>query len=122
MNIKNIFPSWSEGRQGSGYYVMPLICSNRLRFDSYILKFPDKSYIDDHKDPVEKGIHVRINIVIKKPSAGGVFACEKTILNLPRLKIFRPDKYNHSVSEVFGKPRIVLSVGFNLINPFSKAK
>lgn len=37
---------WTEGRQGSGYLKFPLTISKRLKFDSYILKFPEGSFID----------------------------------------------------------------------------
>ena len=46
------------------------------------------------------------------PAAGGQFVTEKSIIDWPRLKLFRPDIYTHEVTTVEGnKTRYVLSLG-----------
>ncbi|WP_371397890.1 2OG-Fe(II) oxygenase [Fretibacter rubidus] len=103
---------WIKGRQGTGYDKLPLIISRRFKFDSYILRFPVGTSIPTHKDPVALGRHFRLNIILKRPKSGGEFKCEQTIIDWPRVKLFRPDKYAHCVSEVSGSNRYVLSVGW----------
>ena len=104
--------NWIKGRQGSGYDKLPLIISKRFKFDSYILRFPIGTYIPPHKDPVTTGRHYRLNIILKRPKSGGEFICQNSILDWPRVKLFRPDQFEHSVSMVEGSPRYVFSVGW----------
>ncbi|BCU65993.1 hypothetical protein F941_00352 [Acinetobacter bouvetii DSM 14964 = CIP 107468] len=106
---------WQKGRQQSGYDKM-LIIYNKLgvECDAYLLRFLVGSMIPQHQDPVQKGRHFRLNIIIKKSQSGGEFICERDIINLPRIKLFRPDLYRHEVTEVVGSPRYVLSIGWVL--------
>ena len=53
-----------------------------------------------------------MNIVLKHAKGGGVFACQKAIINWPRIKLFRPDLSEHSVSAVEMGTRLVLSIGW----------
>lgn len=103
---------WDKGRQNSGYWKMPLAYSKWLKFDFYLIKFPEGSEIKPHVDKVESGKHFRLNIVIKKAKIGGIFNCDKTIINTPRIKLFRPDKYTHSVSKIEQGNRYILSLGW----------
>lgn len=103
---------WIKGRQGSGYFKLPLIVSERLKFDAYILKYPDTSFVSPHIDAVVEGRHFRANLILVKPKAGGNFLCENMIINWPRLKVFRPDRDTHEVTEIFGSTRWVLSIGW----------
>lgn len=105
---------WDNGRQNSGYSKMLLAINPFLiPFDFYLLKFEDGSFIPEHTDPAKKGFkHYRLNIIIKKSESGGDFISEKNIINLPRIKFFRPDLYKHSVTTVMGGSRYVLSFGF----------
>lgn len=105
---------WDEGRQQSGYKKMLLLTGHfPLPFDFYFLKFEEGSSIPEHIDPAKSGYkHYRMNIILKKSISGGEFISEKNILDFQRLKFFRPDLYKHSVTEVKGGSRFVLSFGF----------
>ena len=113
--IRSKWLRWENGRQQSGYDKMLLLQNHlAIKCDAYFLRFPVGSKIPQHRDPVQKGKHFRLNIIIKKSQAGGEFICEHNIINLPRIKLFRPDLYRHEVTEVVGSPRYVLSVGWVL--------
>ena len=101
-----------KGRQHSGYDKMLLIYNKLgIEFDAYLLRFPVGSEIPPHRDQVQSGRHFRLNIILKKSKKGGEFICEKHILNLTRIKLFRSDLYMHSVTKVSGSARYVLSLG-----------
>lgn len=107
---------WKTGRQSSGYSKMALLESLwPIPFDLYLLKFPEGSEIPEHVDKVDEGFkHYRLNIILKKSLSGGEFMAEKSIINLSRIKFFRPDISKHSVTKVVGGSRYVLSFGFLL--------
>ena len=106
---------WQRGRQHSGYEKMLLIYNELgIEFDVYLLRFPVGSEIPPHRDQVQSGRHFRLNIILKKSKFGGEFICEKHILNLVRIKLFRSDLYAHSVTKVSSSARYVLSVGWVL--------
>jgi len=104
---------WQEGRQGGGYFKLPIIMTPKLPFDVWIMKFPEDSYIGNHRDPVPGFKHYRANIILRKPISGGDFICDNILIDWPRLKLFRPDRDTHSVSQIWGKKtRWVLSIGW----------
>ena len=107
--------NWQEGRQGSGYRKALLATSKFLKFDLYLLHYPDGSYIAWHTDPAVEGYeHHRINITLKKPRGGGQFITRKgnvTIMWKSRIVKFRPDITEHCVSMCHGE-RYVLSLGW----------
>jgi hypothetical protein len=104
---------WQAGRQGSGYDKMLLLAASwPLRFDSYLIRYPEGSEIPPHTDPVQAGKHYRLNIILKSPQAGGEFMCAAPIFASKRIKLFRPDRCEHSVSRVIGGSRYVFSVGW----------
>ena len=104
---------WQEGRQHSGYSKLLLLTGHfPLPFDVYLLKFEKNSSVPAHRDLVTVGRHYRLNIVLKHARAGGAFTCKGAIINWPRIKLFRPDLYEHSVSMVENGRRLVLSIGF----------
>ena len=106
---------WQRGRQGSGYDKMLLLTGRwPLPFDSYLIRYPEGSAIPPHTDPVQAGRHYRLNIVLKSPRAGGEFVCADPIFATRRIKLFRPDACEHSVTRVVGGSRYVLSVGWVL--------
>ncbi|WP_180007122.1 MULTISPECIES: 2OG-Fe(II) oxygenase [unclassified Acinetobacter] len=101
-----------KGRQHSGSDKMLLLQNHLgLKCDAYFLRFPVGSMIPPRQDSVQYGQHFRLNIVIKKSKAGGEFICERSIIDLPRVKLFRPDLYRHEVTEVQGSSCYVLSIG-----------
>lgn len=104
---------WEDGRQGTGYQKMLLA---RIRWplpaDAYLLKFAEGQEIAPHRDEVTIGKHFRINIILKAAKKGGEFQCTNPIIDWPRLKLFRPDISEHSVSKVIEGNRYLLSVGW----------
>jgi len=106
---------WQRGRQGSGYDKMLLLTARwPLPFDSYLIRYPEGSAIPPHTDPVLTGRHYRLNIVVKASPRGGEFICATPIWQSRRIKFFRPDACEHSVTRVEGGSRYVLSVGWVL--------
>ena len=107
---------WISGRQGSGYMIFYMW---NFLFDCLIIRYPRGSYITPHVDPVTKGQHHRINIELTTPHLGGEFSCKlkHVLVKFPRFVWFRPDIGTHSVSEVIGSERWVLSFGW--IWPFN---
>lgn len=104
---------WRRGRQGTGYDKMLLLTARwPVPFDSYLLRFPEGTEIPPHTDPVEAGRHYRLNLVLRMPGSGGQFVCQNPIYASRRIKFFRPDQSEHSVTKVLGGSRYVLSVGW----------
>ncbi len=104
---------WERGRQKSGYDKM-LLCGAiwPIKFDTYLLKFPQGSEIAPHTDKVESGKHYRLNLVLKSAEIGGEFICANPIFETKRIKLFRPDVSEHQVSKVEKGNRYLLSVGW----------
>jgi hypothetical protein len=106
---------WQRGRQGSGYDKMLLLTARwPLPFDSYLIRYPEGSAIPPHTDPVKTGRHYRLNVVLKASPRGGEFVCATPIWQSRRIKFFRPDACEHSVTRVEGGSRYVLSLGWVL--------
>ena len=106
---------WRRGRQGTGYDKMLLATAAwPLAFDSYLLRYPEGSEIPPHTDPVSRGRHYRLNVVLWSPRSGGEFVCATPIFATRRIKFFRPDACEHAVTRVAGGSRYVLSVGWVL--------
>lgn len=106
---------WQRGRQAGGYDRMLLATARwPLPFDCYLIRYPDGSHIPPHTDPVSEGRHYRLNIVLKSPRQGGEFLCANPIFSTRRIKLFRPDQCEHSVSRVEGGSRYVFSIGWVL--------
>ena len=104
---------WDRGRQGSGYDKMLLLTAPwPIAFDSYLIRYPVGSSIPPHTDPVTGKNHYRLNLILKRSSGGGEFVCSSPIVSTSRVKLFRPDRCEHSVTEVTGSNRYVLSVGW----------
>lgn len=101
---------WSNGRKKTGYEKLRLI--SLWSFDCYILRFKPGTRIPKLRDPVGDRKHYRLNIILKHAKAGGEFKCANCIINWSRVKLFRADKFKHSVSEVTDGTRYVLSIGF----------
>jgi hypothetical protein len=77
-------------------------------------RYPEGSAIPSHTDPVRTGRHYRLNIVVKASPSGGEFLCATPIWESRRIKFFRPDACEHSVTRVEGGSRYVLSLGWVL--------
>jgi hypothetical protein len=104
---------WQRGRQQSGYDKMLLLQALwPLPFDIYVLRFPQGAEIPPHTDPVALGRHYRCNIVLKHAASGGDFICSAPIFATKRIKVFRPDACEHSVTRVERGSRYVLSIGW----------
>lgn len=98
---------WVEGRQGTGYFKKRIF--EFKRFDCWLIKYVDGSYIKPHVDKVPSGNMYRCNFVLCKPVSGGIFYCAQ-YFKLGRLIIFNASKHVHSCDKVKGT-RLVLSVG-----------
>lgn len=104
---------WRRGRQGTGYDKMLLATAPwPIPFDCYLMRYPEGSEIPPHKDPVAQRRHFRLNVVLKASPAGGEFVCADPILATRRIKLFRPDQSEHSVTRVVGGSRYILSLGW----------
>jgi hypothetical protein len=104
---------WQRGRQGSGYDKLllgglpwPLPC------DCYLLRFPTGSSVPPHTDRVRQGRHYRLNIILRPAKRGGEFVCARPIHASGRIKLFRPDVEEHSVTTIAEGTRWVLSIGW----------
>lgn len=104
---------WERGRQNTGYDKM-LLCGALwpIKFDMYLIKFPEGSEIPPHTDSVESGEHFRLNLVLKNAIEGGEFSCANAIFETKRIKFFRPDVCEHQVSKVIRGNRYLLSLGW----------
>ena len=115
-NIRSYFKKafrWQRGRQESGYDKMLLLTAPwPVAFDSYLIRYPVGSSIQPHTDPASGRKHYRLNIIIKRSADGGEFVCQAPIFSSRRVKLFRPDQSQHSVTEVKGSSRYVLSLGW----------
>lgn len=103
--------TWLPGRQDKATYwkwCFMFFRIGRLGFDGYILKYPEGTILPKHKDQLD-GKMWRMNITLRGMS---FFSCDKQILNLGPIHIFRPDKYLHGLN-VFYKT-YKLSLGFAL--------
>lgn len=110
--LSNLF-RWRRGRQGTGYDKMLLATLPwPVPFDCYLIRYPEGSAIPAHTDPVAERRHFRLNIVLKRSSRGGEFVCANLIFSTARIKLFRPDISEHSVTRVEGGSRYVLSLGW----------
>ena len=106
---------WQRGRQGTGYDKMLLLTAGwPLPFDSYLIRYPEGSEVPPHTDPVKSGRHYRLNVILKSPASGGEFVCATPLYTSKRVKLFRPDACEHSVTRVVGGSRYVLSLGWVL--------
>ncbi len=110
--FKTLF-RWQKGRQQSGYEKMLLAGAKwPLKFDLYLLKFPEGCEVPPHTDVVASGKHFRLNIVLKQAKSGGEFVCKSPIFCSKRIKFFRPDLCEHSVTRVVAGNRYLLSIGW----------
>ena len=104
---------WERGRQQSGYDKLLIVQSRwPIPFDVYLLRFPEGSEIAPHVDAVAEGEHHRVNVIIKSAREGGEFRCADPLYESRRIKYFRPDVSEHSVSKIVRGRRYVLSVGW----------
>ena len=100
---------WVDGRQKSGYLKSTFFQFKRL--DMHLIKYPEGASIPEHIDAVEYGKHYRLNIILKQPKKGGIFKCDKTIIDWKNVKLFRSDIHKHSVTKIDIGERVVLSIG-----------
>lgn len=83
-----------------------------VRFDLYLLRYPVGSSVPAHVDPVDGQRHFRLNLVLREAKVGGRFICADPIFETRRIKVFRPDQSEHSVSQIQEGLRLVLSLGW----------
>lgn len=83
-----------------------------VKFDVYLLRFPEGCEVPPHTDKVPTGEHYRLNIVLKQATSGGEFLCTAPIFSSKRIKFFRPDTCEHEVTKVLKGNRYLLSLGW----------
>ncbi|AWB58016.1 hypothetical protein [Colwellia sp. Arc7-D] len=84
-------------------------------FSINFVTYPTHHSVMKHSDPVQKGRYYKLNFVLVKAKVGGVFECSNCIINLfNRVYLFRPDKYEHSVSKIESGKRVLLSFALNI--------
>ena len=83
-----------------------------IAFDCYLLRFTEGAEVNPHVDSVDTGRHFRLNIVLRQARVGGIFQCSSPLYESNRIKLFRPDIVEHSVSKVLDGTRYVLSIGW----------
>lgn len=104
---------WQKGRQNTGYDKMLLGGGAWPNpFDIYLLRFREGDEIPPHVDQVKSGAHYRLNLILKRSESGGEFCCRDPIFESARVKYFRSDLSEHSVSRVVKGNRYVLSIGW----------
>lgn len=103
---------WISGRQEGGYDKLPLVAFDWLPIDAYVIRYREGSYIHPHTDSVTNKKHFRVNVIVKKAESGGEFVCPDAIINTDRVKFFRPDIHEHSVTAIEQGTRYVLSIGW----------
>ncbi|GGB70460.1 2OG-Fe(II) oxygenase [Shewanella inventionis] len=97
-----------------GNVVNRAIFSSRI-FSNNLVTYQQNHRVMKHVDPVQQGRYYKLNVVIKQPLIGGVFTCEKYIINLfNRVYLFRPDLYEHSVTKIESGKRVLLSIAVNI--------
>ncbi|HMA99216.1 MAG TPA: 2OG-Fe(II) oxygenase [Wenzhouxiangella sp.] len=83
-------------------------------FAIYLVRYSAGHRVVPHVDGVEEGRLYKLNWVVAKPPSGGVFRCEKTILNIfGRFILFRPDLYVHEVTKIERGNRWLLTFALN---------
>ena len=84
-------------------------------FSINLVTYPINHSVMNHVDNVQKGRYYKLNLILVQPKVGGVFKCQKCIINLfNRVYLFRPDKYEHSVTKIESGKRVLLSFALNI--------
>ncbi len=105
---------WNQGRQRSGYDVLPLLISRRLRVDAYLIRLRTGVSVPPHTDPVKPGLrHYRVNLHVGC-YAGGQLTNERYLWRAlwGRLYAFRPDLSRHSVAVITEGTLYIASIGW----------
>lgn len=103
---------WYNGVCG-GRYKKKCLYNGRI-LEVSLLKCDVGENIGKHIDPPNKGKQYKVQINISKAMRGGEFICDKYILNLPFIKVYRADETAHGVSLVLLGKRVDLIIGINL--------
>ncbi|HVI41926.1 MAG TPA: hypothetical protein VM577_14845 [Anaerovoracaceae bacterium] len=123
---------WEQGRQATGYLKANLkqdlpcvkfvadklseVIGNEIEsFDSYLLHYPEGTYIPSHTDDIVFGRkHVRANATLRQPLTGGCLHIGTpgfpVHLSVGDIFIFEPNAMEHYVT-MCDQDRYVLSVG-----------
>lgn len=129
---------WEAGRQGTGYEKLALeerslgalgklLLARSLvelgdppegTWDCYLLRYGVGARVPPHVDPPlsEGMVHVRLNLLVSPPAAGGVLLLDEAPIPLEpgEAVVFRPDAARHEVTPIEAGERLVWSVGCNL--------
>ncbi len=84
-----------------------------LQIQLHTNEYAKGDYLCEHIDQIRKEERqVRFQIILVKAKQGGELKCEKFIYESPRIKIFEPTKWKHSVTKVEEGRRLLLNFGF----------
>jgi hypothetical protein len=87
----------------------PITCEFQVDYTRYL----EGAELEEHRDRIAKEERqYRVMLLLKKAKRGGELISERFIVNLPRLKIFEPCRYNHRVTKIEEGERVVLLLGF----------
>ena len=103
---------WVSGICGGRYKKKCLFSSKFL--EVCLLRCDVGENIGLHKDPATKGKQYKIQINLHSAKKGGQFVCDKYVLNLPLIKIYRADEATHGVLRVEVGKRIDVIIGISL--------
>jgi len=80
-----------------------------------LVTYSEGHFVSKHIDMVASGRLYKLNFMLVKPQQGGVFEAEKVIFSFfNRIILFRPDRYEHRVTEVERGKRVLLSFSLYL--------
>lgn len=103
---------WHEGRQGTGYRVLTLFESKRLKCDLHIIKVEAQGHVPEHLDAVGGDYeHHRVNMHMSAPQPKSIVYIGRTPI-VRRIYRFRPDIQPHGVTRVRSWPMWILSFGW----------
>jgi hypothetical protein len=90
--------------------------------DIHLIKVPTGAHVPRHTDVVPGYKHHRLNVVLRKPLEGGQLKSWKALSTWGRFTWFRPDLYEHHVTEVTSGSLLILSIGWVFENPDLRIK
>lgn len=83
-----------------------------VQLDAYLFGYQTGDYVPPHVHTVGADRReYRLNIVLRSADEGGEFVCENQIFETRRIKFFRADLSEHSVTRITKGSRLILSLG-----------
>ena len=90
-----------------------LLLTRRLTIN--LVTYSEGHRVSRHLDMIESGRYYKLNFILWNAKRGGEFKTEGVIFSLlNRIILFRPDLYEHSVSEIEQGKRVLLSFALHI--------